>query len=93
MLFLWSPYLTVLTGEVSDPQANDKRSLYEVLPEPLTVDLSPEFGRLANIQSLFVDGCHYSKEGHAFAATLLCKYILETQKKHNLITKPGRFDE
>ncbi|WP_157212057.1 hypothetical protein [Desulfomonile tiedjei] len=90
---MWSPYLTVLTGEVSDPQANDKRSLYEVLPEPLTVDLSPEFGRLANIQSLFVDGCHYSKEGHAFAATLLCKYILETQKKHNLITKPGRFDE
>jgi hypothetical protein len=93
VIFLWSPYLTVLTGKDPDVFADDKKSLSQKLPDSLSIDLSPEFARHTNISSLFVDGCHYSKEGHAFAATLLCKYVLETQRNRNLMTKPGLFDE
>jgi hypothetical protein len=75
VFFLWSPSPDVLTGRTPDLLAYEKTRLWRTLPPDALVDLGPQFNKIADVHSLFVDSCHYSKIGHHFAGEILRDFI------------------
>jgi hypothetical protein len=77
VFFFWSEYRDVLTQERADPLEYDKQKFRQVMPENLIVVMGPIFRRRCDVASLYVDDCHYSKEGHRVAGQYLAEFIAE----------------
>jgi hypothetical protein len=75
VFFFWSPYMDVITGTGPDKFESDRARLYQDVPGEHIVDVAPAFKAATDIPSLYVDGVHYSREGHLLAGKFLADFV------------------
>jgi hypothetical protein len=75
VFFFWSPYMDVITGTGPDKFMSDRAKLYQEIATELSVDVSPALAASKDIPSLYVDGVHYSREGHLLAGKFLADFV------------------
>ncbi len=81
VFFFWSPYLDTMTGKTPDKFSGDREELRKRIPGHCTIDMEPVLKQNGSISSLYVDGVHYSVEGHRVAGKYLAEFILSHMKK------------
>ncbi len=75
VFLFWSPDRDVLLGAAPDNLATDRQKLYERIPANFIVDMTPIFSSAKEISQLYVDSCHYSREGHLLVGNFLVGFI------------------
>jgi hypothetical protein len=75
VFFFWSPERDVLLGAAPDSYATDRHKLYERIPAHSIVDMTPVFSSEKEASRLYVDSCHYSREGHLAAGNFLASFV------------------
>lgn len=73
--FFWSPGLRVAQGRSPDDSKEGKMRLRELFPEAIIVDMEPILRKGGELNTLFVDDCHYSRDGHRVIGHFLAKFI------------------